>query len=179
MKRHPFAFAALTTLVAAAAHAHVALDVPRAPAGSSYKATLRVTHGCQGSATHTVAVLVPDGFRGAKPMPKPGWTLTVRKEPLAEPYDSHGRKVTEDVTEITWKAVSRETWLADAHFDEFVLRGQLPNKPGALWFKLQQLCETGSWHWAEVPASGTSTQGLKAPAVLLEVKPAGAAGHQH
>jgi len=166
-------------MLCGAAQAHVVLDEPRAPAGSAYKAALRVSHGCQGTATHTVSVLVPAGFRSAKPMPKPGWTLSVRKEPLAQPYESHGRRIIDDVVEITWKATSRDAWLADAHFDEFVLRGQLPDKPGALWFKLQQLCETGSWNWADVPASGTSTQGLKAPAALLEITPAAAATHQH
>ena len=166
-------------MLCAATQAHVVLDEPRATAGSAYKAVLRVSHGCQGTATHTVSVLVPAGFRGAKPMPKAGWTLSVRKEPLAQPYESHGRRITEDVAEITWKAASREAWLADAHFDEFVLRGQLPDRPGTLWFKLQQLCETGSWNWADVPASGTSTQGLKAPAALLEITPAATTTHQH
>ncbi|HEY6513789.1 MAG TPA: DUF1775 domain-containing protein, partial [Burkholderiaceae bacterium] len=64
-------------------------------------------------------------------------------------------------------------------YDEFTLRGQLPDKPGALWFKVQQVCERGELNWAEVPASGVSTRGLKSPAVLLEVTPAAASGHTH
>jgi uncharacterized protein YcnI len=139
----------------------------------------RIGHGCDGSATHTVSVTLPAGFRGAKPMPKAGWTLALRKAPLAQPYSSHGRTVTDDVVEVTWKAATREAWLADAHYDEFTLRGQLPDTPQALWFKVQQLCERGELHWADVPAAGTSTRGLKAPAVLLEVTPAEAKGHSH
>ena len=81
--------------------------------------------------------------------------------------------------ELRWTANSREAWLDDGWFDEFSLRGQLPAAPGPLWFRVQQLCERGSWDWAEIPASGTSTQGLKAPAVLLQVMPAAPAGHQH
>jgi uncharacterized protein YcnI len=167
------------TLAAAAAQAHVSLETPQARAGTAYKAVLRVTHGCGGTATHTVSVRLPAGFRGAKPMPKPGWALSVQKAPLAQPYESHGRRVTEDVVEITWKAGSRDAWLADAHYDEFVWRGQAPEAAGPAWFKVQQLCEQGQWDWSELPASGTSTRGLKAPAVLLEVLPATATEHRH
>jgi periplasmic copper chaperone A len=172
-------FSVVLTLAAATAQAHVTLETPQVAAGAGYKAVLRVTHGCEGSATHTVSVRLPAGFRGAKPMPKPGWTLSLAKAPLAQPYESHGRKVTEDVVEITWKANSREAWLADAHHDEFVLRGRAPEAAGPAWFKVQQLCEQGQWDWFDTPASGTSTRGLKAPAALLEVTPARAAGHVH
>lgn len=170
---------ALAALIAGSASAHVTFEQPKAPAGSTLKAVLRVGHGCDGSATHTLRVSIPSGFRGAKPMPKAGWSLDVRKATLTQPYESHGRRVSEDVVEVTWKASSRDAWLADAHYDEFVVRGQLPDKPGALWFKVQQICERGELNWAELPAAGTSTQGLKSPAVLLEVTPGGHAGHTH
>ena len=168
----------LTTLVAPAA-AHVALAQPQAAAGSTYSAVLRVGHGCAGSATHTVVVQLPAGFRGAKPMPKAGWALSVRKQALAQPYDSHGRRVTEDVVEVVWTARSPEYFLADAWFDEFSVRGQLPAQAGPLWFKLQQLCEIGRLDWTEIPDTGTATRQLKAPAALLEVLPAATGGHQH
>jgi periplasmic copper chaperone A len=170
---------ALMSLAAGAAQAHVSLEQAQAAAGSGYKAVLRIGHGCEGAATHTVTVRLPAGFRGAKPMPKPGWTIAITRAPLAEPYDSHGRKVTDDVVEISWKAASRDSWLPDAHYDEFVLRGQAPETPGPAWFKVRQLCEKGEWNWAEVPESGTATKGLKAPAVLLEVLPKAAGGHVH
>jgi uncharacterized protein YcnI len=174
------------TLVAASAgpaSAHVTLEEAQAQAGKPYKATLRVSHGCEGTATHTLRVQVPAGFRGAKPMPKPGWTLQTQRAPLAQPYESHGRRITDDVVEITWTAATREAWLADAHYDEFVLRGQLPAQPGPLWFKVQQLCEKGQWDWFDTPADpkSTSRAGLKAPAALLEVLPADEAptAHRH
>jgi uncharacterized protein YcnI len=161
------------------AQAHVSLEQAQVQAGASYKAVLRVTHGCEGTATHTVVVRVPAGFRGAKPMPKPGWTVSVERAPLAQPYESHGRQVTDDVVQVTWQADTRQAWLADAHFDEFVLRGQAPAQPGPLWWAVQQLCEKGQWNWSETPASGTSTRGLKAPAALLQVMPAAAAVPHH
>jgi uncharacterized protein YcnI len=169
----------IALLAAAGARAHVGVEPGRVGAGASTNVALRITHGCSGSPTHTLRVTLPAGFRGAKPMPKPGWTIAVRRAPLAEPYDSHGRRVTEDVVEITWRASTREAWLDDAHFDEFVLRGQAPAQPGALWFKLLQQCEKGQLDWSELPAAGTATRGLKSPAVLLEVVPAEAGAHEH
>lgn len=166
-------------LFSAASHAHVALETPSAIAGSHYKAALMIGHGCDGQATHTVTVRLPAGFMGAKPMPKPGWSLSIRREPLAQPYTSHGKQIHDDVTEIVWTARSVEAHLPDAQYDEFVLRGQLPATPGPLWFKVQQRCPSGQLDWAEVPAEGTSTKGLKSPAVLLNVTPAAPSEHAH
>jgi uncharacterized protein YcnI len=181
MRTNSSAFAlALLLLTSGAACAHVALETPSATAGTHYKAVLVVSHGCDGGQpTHTVTVRVPAGFQGAKPMPKPGWALSIRREPLAQPYTSHGKTITDDVTEIVWRAQSDEARLPDAQYDEFVLRGQLPATPGPLWFKVQQRCPSGQLDWADLPAEGTSTQGLKAPAVRLQVEPAAPGGHAH
>lgn len=170
---------ALGLLTAATANAHVSLAEPMATAGAGYKAVLRIGHGCEGTATHTVTVKLPAGFRGAKPMPKAGWQLSTARAPLAQPYESHGKTISDDVVEIVWKASSKEAFLLDAHYDEFVLRGQAPQQAGPAWFKVQQLCERGQWDWFDTPATGTSTKGLKAPAVLLDVQPAKPAAHVH
>jgi uncharacterized protein YcnI len=53
-----------------ATHAHIVLDPTPATAGSYHKATLRVGHGCNGSATTDLTVFIPAGFEGAKPQPK-------------------------------------------------------------------------------------------------------------
>ena len=50
-----------------------------------------------------------------------------------------------------------------------MLRGTPAGPAGPLWFKVLQGCDGGQSDWAEVPASGSSTRGLKAPAALLEV----------
>ena len=57
--------------------------------------------------------------------------------------------------------------------------GGLQGEAGPMWFKVLQTCEKGSIDWAEVPVSGTSTKGLKAPAALLEIIPSDHAGHAH
>lgn len=167
------------SLAAPLSFSHIVLGDPAALAGTSYRATLRVGHGCDGSPTTAIQVSIPPGFRGAKPMPKPGWTLAVKTAKLETPYDDHGKPVTEDVAEITWTAASKDNWLPDAWYDEFVLRGGLPSQAGPMWFKVVQRCDKGSNHWVEIPATGTSTKGIKAPAALLEIIESGSAGHQH
>lgn len=166
--------------VSGAVFSHVTLLEPLAGAGIGYRAVLRVGHGCEGSPTTAMRVSIPAGFNGAQPMVKPGWKVTTKVGKLAEPYVAHGTTFTEGVQEITWTANSANDALPDAHYDEFVLRGTSPKKPGAVWFKVEQLCEKGANLWVEVPATGTSTKGLKMPAALLEVvdvQPATAHNH--
>ena len=50
-----------------------------------------------------------------------------------------------------------------------MLQGTAPRVPGPLWFKVRQTCEQGAIDWADVPAQGTSTAGMKTPAVMLDV----------
>lgn len=135
-----------------ASFSHIVLENKTAAAGSTYKAVFQVGHGCSGSPTTAIAVQLPAGFQAAKPYPKAGWALAVEPNKL-----------------ISWTANTKETALQSAHFDEFILRGKLPDTAGPLWFKVLQTCENGNNNWADVPATGTSTQGLKSPAALLEV----------
>ncbi len=172
----------LTTMLlglAGAAQAHITLDQPDAPAGSSYRAVFKVGHGCEGgAATKEIVVTTPEGLRGAKPMPKPGWTLTTTRRPLKTPYESHGKPVTDELAEVRWVANSEASQLPDAWYDEFVLRATLPAEPGELWFKVRQVCTTGEWNWAEIPATPAAKP--RAPAVRLLVRPAtDAAAHAH
>ena len=174
-----FSLASVLLLGSNLATAHVVLAEPAALAGTSYRATFRVGHGCDGSPTTAIKVYLPAGFRGTKPMPRVGWTLSTRIEKLATPYTSHGKTIVEDVTEVAWTASNKDSWLPDAWYDEFVLRGSLPPKAGALWFRVLQTCEKGVLDWAQIPTSGTSTKGLKSPAALLETIESGPVGHQH
>ena len=170
--------AALTLLAAAGAQAHIALDQPEAPAGSSYRAAFKVGHGCEGgAATKEIVVTLPEGLRGAKPMPKPGWTLTTKRRPLKAPYDSHGKPVTEELAEARWAANGEANYLQDAWYDEFVLRAALPAEPGEVWFQVRQVCTQGEWHWAEVPSAANPKP--RAPAVRLKVMPARMESHVH
>ncbi|PTT81863.1 nuclear export factor GLE1 [Pelomonas sp. HMWF004] len=164
-------------LLAATAQAHVSLEQPEAAAGSGYRATFRIGHGCEGAATKVVVITLPAGLRGAKPMPKAGWTLTTTRRPLKTPYESHGKPVTDELAEVRWTANTPADFLQDEWFDEFVLRASLPAEPGTLWFPVRQLCTQGEWNWAELPSAETPKP--RAPAVKLTVTPAKPAPHAH
>jgi uncharacterized protein YcnI len=158
---------------------HIVLTEPKAVAGSYYKATLRVGHGCSGFATTSLTVQVPAGFQGAKPQPKAGWNIAIRKAKLVKPYNSHGKTVTDDVVELRWTAVSKEANLPDEQFDEFAFISRLPETVGPAWVKVIQTCESGQTDWSEIPASGSSTRGLKTPAAMLDIQAAPKHEHHH
>jgi uncharacterized protein YcnI len=177
MTRLPFA---LLLALAGAAHAHVVLEYQVAPADSAYKATFKVGHGCGEAPTRQVSVAIPAGVTGARPMPKPGWTVEIQRGKLAEPVTGHGRTISEDVTRITWTARTAADMLPSDQYDEFVLVGQLPARSGPLYWPFSQVCEPGRLDWVEVPKAGQSLADLQSPAAVLELLPAdGAAGHHH
>jgi uncharacterized protein YcnI len=163
--------AAVLAMFAAAsdAHAHVTLEQQQAVAGSTYKAVLRVPHGCEGSPMVRLRVQVPDGMINVKPQPKAGWELTTVRGKLAAPVaGDHGTQITEGVREIVWSGGR----LLDEHYDEFAFRGQLPNKPGTVvHVPVVQECEKGVDRWIEIPAEGKSADGLRFPAPSLRLTP--------
>lgn len=166
------ALAALGASFSGAAQAHITLEQTGAPAGAYQKLTFRVGHGCEGSATKGVTVMLPESVIGAKPMPKPGWKVTTVDGKLSVPVESHGKAVTSAVREVRWKGGP----LPDAQYDEFVMQVRLPEQTGPLYFKVVQQCDKNSVAWDEMP--GDTDVKLKAPAPVLEVLPA-EAGHHH
>jgi uncharacterized protein YcnI len=155
-------------LLSTPALAHITLEAREARVGASYKAVLRVGHGCEGTATIAIRVRIPDGLIAVKPMPKPGWTLETKSGPYGKTYNHfHNAKLSEGVIEISWSGGK----LADAHYDEFVFtsfvsRDLAPGK--TLYFPTVQECEKGVHRWIEIPAEGKSEEpGEPAPGVKL------------
>jgi copper(I)-binding protein len=144
-----------------AAVAHVTLPPGGATVGSDYNAAFRVGHACEGAkATTGLAVRLPKGFVLSEAQERKGWKLDVQKNGDGE---------------VRWTAEKPENALPGSERAEFVLRGKVPATPGTLWFKVLQTCDTGVADWAEVPASGSSTAGLKSPAAKLNVVAQGVA----
>lgn len=142
--------AAGAVLCIGTASAHVTLETPQASVGASYKAVLRVAHGCEGTATTTIRVRIPAGVISVKPMPKPGWKLDTLSGKYAKPFTLRGAKVSEGVTEIAWSGGK----LADAHYDEFVFTSALAEELAAgqtIYFPVVQECEKGVHRWIEIP----------------------------
>ncbi len=162
------------------AAAHVVLEYQVANAGSYYKATFKVGHGCGTSPTKQMVVTIPAGVQGAKPMPKAGWAMEIAREKLAQPVVDHGRTVTEDVSRITWTAKTPADYLLNEWYDEFVLQAKLPGKAGTMYWPVSQVCESGRTDWVETPKAGQKMSDLKSPAAVLEVMPTGGGGeHKH
>ena len=165
---------------ASAVFSHVTLADQAAAAGAGYRAVLRVGHGCAGAATTAITVAIPSGFTSAQPLVKPGWAVSTKIGKLEQPFEAHGKTYTEGVQEITWTAKGAENVLPDAFADEFVFRGTTPKKPGTLWFKVVQACESGRNAWVEIPAHGQNAHRLEFPAARLDVLDVPAAGgHAH
>lgn len=134
--------------------AHVTVETPTAPTGSYYKAVLRVPHGCDGSATTGIKVLIPEGFASVKPMPKPGWKVDTEK-------DAKG-----NITSVSFTGGK----LLDAHYDEFSVRGKIEAAADStVYIKVAQTCEKGKTEWFEVPGKGQDDHSVKAPAIALKI----------
>jgi uncharacterized protein YcnI len=142
------ALAASSLWATSAVKAHVTLEIPEASPGAWYRAVFRVPHGCEGAATIRLIVRLPEGITGARPMPKPGWSLTLTpRDPNAPPPTGHG--ATPEIGVITWEGGP----LPNAYYDEFVIRFRTPNTPGRrLWIPVRQECEGGRViDWAQTP----------------------------
>jgi uncharacterized protein YcnI len=159
--------------ITSTALAHVTLEAQKAPANSTYKAVLRVPHGCEGKPTTAVRVRIPEGVIAVKPMPKAGWQLSTVKGKYEKAYDYFGSQIAEGVIEVIWSGGE----LLDEHYDEFVFRGRLTDFPEGqpIYFPVVQECAGGGVHrWIEIPAAGKKADDYEepAPAVMIVPKPA-------
>ena len=174
MRLAPMA-ALLLAAVASPAFAHVTLDPPQAPAGSYVRTAFRVPHGCSGAATERLTLRLPEDVFSARPMPKPGWRLTITRRTLDEPApNGHGGQHSEVVSEITWEGGP----LPDDQYEEFVVMVQAPAVAGLrVYFPVTQSCTGGATAaWAEVPDAAHPADSLRLPAPSLLLLPARSAG---
>jgi len=171
--------AAGSMALAATASAHVTFEVRSAKVGASYKAVLSVPHGCEGSPTTEVSVEIPEGVIAVKPMPKPGWKLSLDKGPYARTYGFyHGESKSDGVKRVTWSGGD----LPDDYFDQFVLSTYVAGElaPGTtLSFPVVQKCAKGELHWNEIAAPGQDAHSLEYPAPQLQLVAGDDADHHH
>ncbi|RCS24925.1 DUF1775 domain-containing protein [Phyllobacterium salinisoli] len=162
--------------LSAPALAHATLEKAEAKAGSTYKAVLRVPHGCDGKATTAVTIKLPEGFISAQPMAKPGWKIETVKGDYQKAYTVHGKEVRSGIGEVRWTDGN----LPSDFYDEFVVVGKLANfdKDTTLYFPATQLCGAdASVSWTEIPAEGQNPHDLEGPAPQLTV--IAASGDEH
>jgi periplasmic copper chaperone A len=169
MRNLPYSLSAALTLTVASiltANAHSSLENASSPLGY-YKAVVKIPHGCEGQATNSVRIQIPEGYVGVKPMPKAGWTLVIEKGDYAKAYEMHGKDVSSGVKTVTWI----DGDLPDDYYDEFVLSGTLAElEQGAkLAFITTQTCKDSTVSWNEIAKDGQDPHALKFPAPVLEI----------
>jgi uncharacterized protein YcnI/copper(I)-binding protein len=149
------------------AFAHITLATGETRASTYYKAVFQVPHGCDGAATQSIRIQIPEGVIGVKPMPKPGWTLNVTRGAYAKSYQSHGKAVTEGPKEVVWSGGS----LSDDNYDEFVFTSFITDFPSgqAIAFPTVQQCTKGEVRWDQIASAGENPHSLKSPAPMLRI----------
>jgi uncharacterized protein YcnI len=166
------ALAAAFMAVSSPSLAHVSFENAQAAPDSTYKAVLRIAHGCAGKPTLKVRIRIPEGIVAVKPMPKPGWKLETAKGAYVRAYQVNGEAISEGVTDIVWSGS-----LDDGHYDEFVFQARFTDayQPGAtVFFPVVQECDGVVEEWVQVPAEGQDAHSLKSPAPGVRI--AAAAG---
>jgi copper(I)-binding protein len=140
----------LLVLAGGAASAHVGIDPPVAETGVNWRGTVRVGHGCDAAATTAVELKMPSGVTAVSAQAKTGWNVALTPR------------------QVTWTASQGQS-LGPADSGDFPLELRVPAAAGPVWLTAIQRCGAASAEWSQVPAQGTSTEGMKAPAVLLQV----------
>jgi periplasmic copper chaperone A len=148
------------------ADAHASLEKSGAAPGS-FKAVLRIPHGCDGKPTDTIRIEIPEGYIGVKPMLKPGWTIAVETGDYAKSYQLHGEPMTSGVKSVTWSGGN----LPDGFFDEFLLLGTIAGVADGdtLYLETTQKCGAEEIAWAEIPAAGQNPHELDHPAPAITI----------
>lgn len=149
------------------AFAHVTLATGEVRANTYYKAVFQVPHGCDGAATQSIRIQIPEGVIGVKPMPKAGWTLSVTRGAYAKSYQSHGKVVTEGPKEVAWSGGA----LSDDNYDEFVFASFVTDFPAGqvVTFPTVQQCAKGEVRWDQIASAGENPHNLKSPAPTLKI----------
>jgi periplasmic copper chaperone A len=119
------------------ASAHVTVDASSTAAGSYSLLTFGINHGCEGSATTSVEISLPESIDDATATVNPNWTIS---------------KSTDGVAKVVFTAI---TPLAADQRDDVAIQVVLAGDEGdVLEFPVIQTCEVGVNEWIgdEVPA---------------------------
>ena len=158
---------------APAASAHVTFSTNNTAAGGFATGYIQLSHGCEGNATTSLELQVPEGVNSFKVSRHPFWDGTVTMRTLDEPIEgSHGEKITEvpDVATFTSKQP-----LADGVLDIIPVSLQLPDEEGQLDFPIVQKCEKGTeTSWTQIAKEGEDEPESPAPSITVT-----AAGEGH
>lgn len=130
------------------ASAHVSASATSTAAGSYTVITFSVPHGCDASATTSIAIDIPDGIDTVTPTVNPNWTIARTLEAIPDANDGSERTAT-----VTYTATVP---LPSDQRDTFELSLRLPDGDAGdvVEFPVAQGCEVGEtlWEGDEVPS---------------------------
>ncbi|AKH83410.1 membrane protein [Streptomyces sp. CNQ-509] len=170
------AVAAGTVLILAGpAAAHVSVDPGEAEQGGYATVSFKVPNERDNASTIKLEVTLPTDhpLTSVMPEPVPGWDVKVEQAELDTPIESHGEKITEAVSKVTWSGGKVEP----GTFQRFpVSMGALPEDADQLVFKAVQTYDNDEVvRWIEVPGEGAEEP--ESPAPVLALTPAEDGGH--
>lgn len=135
-------------LFASPAAAHPTAAESEVASGSTSMMTFQIEHGCDGSPTVSVSLLIPEGIESVVVPPKDAWDAT------------------SDGTTVTWTGGPA----AADEVVEFVLSALVSAPAGeTLYFPILQECVEGQLRWFDIPGEGQSAGGLELPAAAFRV----------
>ncbi|MER6350243.1 YcnI family copper-binding membrane protein [Streptomyces sp. NPDC001595] len=156
--------------LSAPALAHVTVQPEGAAAKGGYAIVdFRVPNERDNAATTKLEVSFPTDhpLTSALPVPVDGWDVKVTKTELDKPIESHGEKITEAVSKITWTA--KGDGIEAGFLQKFpVSIGKLPEDADELVFKAIQTYDNKEVvRWIEVPQEGEEEPDSPAPVLTL------------
>ncbi len=162
------AFAVL--LLAGPAAAHVTISPETATQGGDATLSFQVPNEMDNAVTTKVQVFFPPAQPLASVAIKPhlGWSYQVTTRKLSTPISSDDGSVSEVVSQVTWKADSRQTAIQPGEFDSFDISvGPLP-KASTMEFKALQTYSNGQIvRWIDPTTPGTDEPPHPAPTLTL------------
>ncbi|MFJ8788437.1 YcnI family protein [Streptomyces sp. NPDC102462] len=164
--------------LSAPAFAHVSVQPEGTAAKGGYAVVdFKVPNERDDASTTKLEINLPADHPLASVMPQPvaGWDVKVTRSKLDKPLESHGEKISEAVTKVTWTANGKG--IEPGYFQKFPLSvGALPEDTDQLVFKaIQTYSNKEVVRWIEVPQEGQAEPDNPAPVLALSA--AGQDGH--
>jgi len=141
------------------ASAHVTIDPPSVPKGSTVKLSFEVPNESATLKTTKVQIVFPAEpavIPGVSVLAKPGWKFNVVTTKLAKPITTDDGTIDEVVGSITWTANSPADAIGDGEFGEFTVDADgIPEDADQLVFKAVQTYSDGSvTRWVDPVTAG-------------------------
>lgn len=159
-------------LLAVPAFAHVSVQPGQAEQGGYATINFKVPNERDNASTVKLEVTLPADhpLASAMPQPVPGWKIDVTKSKLDKPLETHGKKLTEAVSKITWTADGGK--IAPGQFQQFpVSVGQLPKTDQLVFKALQTYDNDEVVRWIEPAKEGAPEPDNPAPVLKLTPRP--------